>query len=57
MQQEASVVAIARDGYRAEGIAFFFRGYLATIARAFPCSAVTFLVYEWCKQGMEYMDV
>ena len=38
-----TLTLLARDGYHR----FFFRGYAATMTRAFPNSAVTFLVYEW----------
>lgn len=46
-ESERTITAVARAGYAREGWRFFFRGYAATITRAFPNSAVTFLVYEW----------
>lgn len=44
---ESSLLHIAKRSYAAEGWRFFFRGYIPTILRSFPVSAVTFLVYEW----------
>jgi len=46
-EHERTVSAVARAGFKREGWRFFFRGYAATMTRAFPNSAVTFLVYEW----------
>ncbi|OWZ14964.1 Mitochondrial Carrier (MC) protein [Phytophthora megakarya] len=44
--RQMAMVEIARAGMKQEGSRFFFKGFGATMARAFPVSAVTFLVYE-----------
>lgn len=49
---ERTAMAIARKLYAEEGARFLLRGYWATLARAFPNSAVTFLVYELCVEHM-----
>ena len=36
-----------RENLRQEGYSFLFRGMLPTCLRAFPTSAVIFVVYEW----------
>lgn len=46
-EAERTVAAVCRAGYKREGWRFFFRGYVATLTRAFPNNAVCFLVYEW----------
>ncbi|KAG6623340.1 Mitochondrial Carrier (MC) Family [Phytophthora cinnamomi] len=49
---QQGVAQIARDRMRLEGPGFFFKGFSATMLRAFPVSAVTFLVYEKVMQFM-----
>lgn len=44
---KGGLAGIIRRSYRAEGPAFLLRGLVPTCARAFPASAITFLVYEW----------
>jgi solute carrier family 25 carnitine/acylcarnitine transporter 20/29 len=43
---------LTKDHYQKEGIHFFTKGFGATMLRAFPVSAVTFLVYEKTMQFM-----
>ncbi|GJJ73371.1 solute carrier family 25 (mitochondrial carnitine/acylcarnitine transporter), member 20/29 [Entomortierella parvispora] len=38
--------------YREEGFRVFFRGANATVIRAFPCNAATFLVYSMAMRAM-----
>ncbi|KAG0314886.1 hypothetical protein BGZ99_007788 [Dissophora globulifera] len=38
--------------YREEGMRVFFRGVNATVIRAFPCNAATFLVYSLAMRAM-----
>ncbi|KAF9410777.1 hypothetical protein BGZ94_001534, partial [Podila epigama] len=38
--------------YREEGFRVFFRGINATVIRAFPCNAATFLVYSLCMRAL-----
>ncbi|OQR94012.1 mitochondrial carnitine/acylcarnitine carrier protein [Achlya hypogyna] len=49
-----SSLDVVKHHYKLEGAGFLFRGFGATILRAFPVSAVTFLVYE---RSMQYMNV
>ncbi|KAH7491755.1 hypothetical protein PRIC1_002835 [Phytophthora ramorum] len=49
---QMSMVEIARTGVMQEGPGLFFKGFGATMVRAFPVSAVTFLVYEKTLQLM-----
>ncbi|TYZ63278.1 hypothetical protein PybrP1_009067 [[Pythium] brassicae (nom. inval.)] len=49
---ERTAWQLARDHYRAEGAQYFLKGFGATMLRAFPVSAVTFLVYEKTMQFM-----
>mmetsp|Transcript_998 Transcript_998/g.3584 ORF Transcript_998/g.3584 Transcript_998/m.3584 type:complete len:251 (+) Transcript_998:186-938(+) len=46
-ERYSTVWKTARDSYRRDGARVFFRGYLASIARAVPVNATTFLTYEW----------
>jgi len=48
-----TMTEIARTRMQQEGPGFFFKGFSATMLRAFPVSAVTFLVYE---KTMQYMS-
>lgn len=41
------VIDCARQCYREEGWRIFFRGLNATIVRAFPSNAATFVAYTW----------
>jgi hypothetical protein len=41
-----SSISIARDLIQREGVSSLFRGCQATLLRAFPTNAVTFLIYE-----------
>ncbi|POM58036.1 Hypothetical protein PHPALM_37375, partial [Phytophthora palmivora] len=43
---QMSMTEVARTRMKQEGPRFFFKGFGATMVRAFPVSAVTFLVYE-----------
>lgn len=51
MQSEPSryrgVIDCARQCYKEEGWRIFFRGLNATIVRAFPSNAATFVAYTW----------
>jgi solute carrier family 25 (mitochondrial carnitine/acylcarnitine transporter), member 20/29 len=47
-----SALALAHEKVRDEGAQFFLKGFGATMLRAFPVSAVTFLVYEKAMQWM-----
>ncbi|KAG0337218.1 hypothetical protein BG004_007725 [Podila humilis] len=38
--------------YREEGMRVFFRGINATVIRAFPCNAATFLIYSLCMRAL-----
>ncbi|RLN32584.1 hypothetical protein BBJ28_00018527 [Nothophytophthora sp. Chile5] len=49
---QLSMREVARTRMAAEGPGFFFKGFSATMLRAFPVSAVTFLVYEKTMQFM-----
>ncbi|KAG7395717.1 hypothetical protein PHYBOEH_003322 [Phytophthora boehmeriae] len=51
--KQLSITEIARTRMATEGPGFFFKGFSATMLRAFPVSAVTFLVYE---KTMQYMS-
>ncbi|ETI54789.1 hypothetical protein F441_02411 [Phytophthora nicotianae CJ01A1] len=44
--KQMSMIEVARSGVKQEGLGFFFKGFGATMVRAFPVSGVTFLVYE-----------
>lgn len=44
---QTTVSAIVRLHLQTSGPAFLLRGLLATCLRAFPCSAVTFPIFEW----------
>lgn len=48
---KGGLAGIVRRAYRAEGPAFLLRGLVPTCARAFPASAITFLVYECVVQA------
>ncbi len=48
---KGGLAGIIRRSYRAEGPTFLLRGLVPTCARAFPASAITFLVYEWVVQA------
>ncbi|GMF16751.1 unnamed protein product [Phytophthora lilii] len=49
---QMTMTQIARTRMQQEGPGFFFKGFSATMLRAFPVSAVTFLVYEKVMQFM-----
>ncbi|KAI9917363.1 hypothetical protein PsorP6_013208 [Peronosclerospora sorghi] len=44
--KQERIMEIVTTRWKQEGPGFFFRGFNATMLRAFPVSAVTFLVYE-----------
>ncbi|KAF1783391.1 Mitochondrial carrier domain [Phytophthora cactorum] len=48
--KQMTMTQIARSRMQQEGPGFFFKGFSATMLRAFPVSAVTFLVYEKTMQ-------
>ncbi|KAG1710023.1 hypothetical protein DVH05_017032 [Phytophthora capsici] len=48
--KQQSMLEIAKSRMKQEGLGFFFKGFGATMVRAFPVSAVTFLVYEKTMQ-------
>ncbi|KAL3663307.1 hypothetical protein V7S43_011716 [Phytophthora oleae] len=48
--KQQSMMEIAKTRMKQEGPGFFFKGFGATMVRAFPVSAVTFLVYEKTMQ-------
>ncbi|GMF64915.1 unnamed protein product [Phytophthora lilii] len=50
--EQLSMMQVARTGMAQEGPVFFFKGFGTTMVRAFPVSAVTFLVYEKAMQLM-----
>ncbi|KAF1783390.1 Mitochondrial carrier domain [Phytophthora cactorum] len=50
--KQMTMTQIARSRMQQEGPGFFFKGFSATMLRAFPVSAVTFLVYEKTMQFM-----
>ena len=50
--RQLSMMEMARTRMQQEGPQFFFKGFNATMLRAFPVSAVTFLVYEKTMQFM-----
>ncbi|POM75634.1 Mitochondrial carnitine/acylcarnitine carrier protein [Phytophthora palmivora] len=50
--EQMTMTQIARTRMQQEGPKFFFKGFSATMLRAFPVSAVTFLVYEKTMQFM-----
>ncbi|KAG7386582.1 hypothetical protein PHYPSEUDO_015490 [Phytophthora pseudosyringae] len=50
--KQMTVTQVARTRMQQEGPGFFFKGFSATMLRAFPVSAVTFLVYEKTMQFM-----
>lgn len=47
-----STLQIARETYKAEGPAAFFRGIGVCNARAFVVNAVQFFVYEWMMKAL-----
>ena len=49
---KSTVRSVLRDGIASEGYGFLLRGFYATVLRAFPVSAVTFLVYEQVMAAM-----
>uniref|UniRef100_H3HCA0 Mitochondrial carrier protein n=1 Tax=Phytophthora ramorum TaxID=164328 RepID=H3HCA0_PHYRM len=49
---QQTMTQMARSRMQQEGPGFFFKGFSATMLRAFPVSAVTFLVYEKTMQFM-----
>ncbi|CAI5736674.1 unnamed protein product [Hyaloperonospora brassicae] len=51
--KQVSIAQIVQSRLQQEGPRFFFKGFSATMLRAFPVSAVTFLVYE---KTMQYMS-
>ncbi|KAF9926857.1 hypothetical protein FBU30_003647 [Linnemannia zychae] len=51
-QQFRGVWHCTKHMYREEGIRVFFKGVNATIIRAFPCNAATFLVYSLCMRAL-----
>lgn len=51
-ENQQSALQLTKMHYRAEGLRYFTKGFGATMLRAFPVSAVTFLVYEKIMQFM-----
>ncbi|KAF9104061.1 hypothetical protein BGX27_010258 [Mortierella sp. AM989] len=51
-QQFRGMWDCARHMYKEEGYRVFFRGINATVIRAFPCNAATFLVYSLAMRAM-----
>jgi solute carrier family 25 (mitochondrial carnitine/acylcarnitine transporter), member 20/29 len=51
-KSQMSALAVSRSIYLSEGVRGFFRGISPTVIRAIPSNAVTFLVYEWCLEGL-----
>jgi solute carrier family 25 carnitine/acylcarnitine transporter 20/29 len=51
-QQYKGVWDCARQLYKEEGMRVFFKGVNATVIRAFPCNAATFLVYSLAMRAM-----
>uniref|UniRef100_M4C670 Mitochondrial carrier protein n=1 Tax=Hyaloperonospora arabidopsidis (strain Emoy2) TaxID=559515 RepID=M4C670_HYAAE len=51
--KQMGITEMVRSRLQQEGPRFFFKGFSATMLRAFPVSAVTFLVYE---KTMQYMS-
>ncbi|KAM9960912.1 hypothetical protein ACTFIW_010072 [Dictyostelium discoideum] len=54
--QYTSVLQTITKIYKEEGISVFFRGFSATILRAFPTSAVNFLMYETTRNLLNSKD-
>ncbi|CAI5722022.1 unnamed protein product [Peronospora destructor] len=50
--KQMNMTEMVRIRMQQEGPRFFFKGFNATMLRAFPVSAVTFLVYEKTMQFM-----
>ena len=46
-REYSSIWRTAVKSYRRDGIKVFFRGYVASVLRAVPVNATTFLTYEW----------
>jgi solute carrier family 25 carnitine/acylcarnitine transporter 20/29 len=51
-EAQRSAWELTKTHYAAEGVGYFTKGFGATMLRAFPVSAVTFLVYEKIMQFM-----
>ncbi|KAF9940031.1 hypothetical protein KVV02_001476 [Mortierella alpina] len=51
-QQFKGVWDCTKHMYREEGFRVFFRGVNATVIRAFPCNAATFLVYSLAMRAL-----
>jgi len=51
-KSQLRAMAVARSIYSTDGVKGFFRGITPTVLRAIPSNAVTFLVYEWCLEGL-----
>ncbi|KAF9560550.1 hypothetical protein BGW38_009041, partial [Lunasporangiospora selenospora] len=51
-QQYRGVWDCTKQLYREEGFRVFFKGMNATVIRAFPCNAATFLVYSLAMRSM-----
>ncbi|KAF9189340.1 hypothetical protein BGZ51_009654 [Haplosporangium sp. Z 767] len=51
-QQYRGVWDCTKQLYREEGFRVFFKGVNATVIRAFPCNAATFLVYSLAMRAM-----
>ena len=50
MHQEARIIPTVRQAVQRRGSQLLWSGLTPTMARAFPVSAVTFLVFEWVLQ-------
>ncbi|KAI9280944.1 mitochondrial carrier domain-containing protein, partial [Umbelopsis sp. AD052] len=51
------VIDCARQCYKEEGWRIFFRGLNATIVRAFPSNAATFVAYTWTMKMMSPVNL
>ncbi len=51
---DRSLLSIYRRNMRADGVKFLFRGMVPTCVRAFPTSAIIFVVYEWSIARLNY---
>jgi hypothetical protein len=52
MQKKVSMREVSREGYKAEGVRFFFKGLSPTLTRAFTVNAITLPIYDYLlRQG------
>lgn len=47
MNRKISMREVAREGYKAEGLRFFFKGLSPTLTRSFLVNAITLPVYDY----------